>query len=34
MEEVARFFDDNTSDPNQVFRVAALVFRATVQVKG
>ena len=34
MEESTRFYDDNTSDPNQVFRVAALVFRATVQVKG
>jgi hypothetical protein len=34
MEEPARFYDDNTSDPNQVFRVAALVFRATVQDKG
>jgi hypothetical protein len=33
MEEPARFYDDNTSDPNQVFRVAALVFRAIVQAK-
>jgi hypothetical protein len=34
MEEQTRFYDDNTSDPNAVFRVAALVFRATVQAKG
>jgi hypothetical protein len=33
MEEPARFYDDNTSDPNQVYRVAALVFRAIVQAK-
>ena len=33
MEEPARYYDDNTSDPNTVYRVAALVFRATVQGK-